>query len=717
MSRNRAILRSVVVIFAGLIAIGGIVLGWSQAGAVSSPGITAISGIVMLVGLYFARPIPTPAVDAIQNERDQLDVERAELVELRKTIESQLEVQAQAINEREMGLSNRLVAFQEWLEYPGAEAAVDGVAATPSLETAELTDCDQRVIELLDAEAKRLYEKLQEGYYQPDGQLDSKLIRDDVLDLVTRVAKVYRPDAGNPLLETSVDDLLRAGSRVCLHLLITLERLPFDLKDASFATLHGYVQKAVKAYGIYTAAEPYLGYASKALYVGRMASGANPLTLGITWALTEIGKRGAKAIGQKLVDQQAISMLGDLVRVVGFEVASVYGGDFRHRDSNWVYGSELTNLMSRFPISRENLAHALREVGALTLRNEYDRVFLYRCLSTHRTAEPLVDAHSLLDPEQRQDIAHRLEKFFRDFVHGRKAERVAEWSEGVETRLGFRLDVAADEAASGSLDRQQQENASALESLAALVCTVKGRPVRELREHFDKLALVERIGASAAEGMLVDLENRPPHFFDPPDIDPDSETLGIYMSDLCRLAVCVPPFDVHPDDVVLETAAYFGRDIAKERANLDRQYVDLLNTRLAGAAASTRVSGSAARALLTASAGDDPITVLYADVKVSWPGDYSMPQGKVWFAGSRSQLVLAIESDRDWSTTSSPSGFSAEKIEGMIIDDCQLRGGAWILPGQTEPIVLEITIEGAKLKRYDSWFAPLFELIRSGSTS
>ena len=189
------------------------------------------------------------------------------------------------------------------------------------------------------------------------------------------------------------------------------------------------------------------------------------------------------------------------------------------------------------------------------------------------------------------------------------------------------------------------------------------------------------------------------------------------MSDLCRLAVCVPPFDVHPDDVVLETAAYFGRDIAKERANLDRQYVDLLNTRLAGAAASTRVSGSAARALLTASAGDDPITVLYADVKVSWPGDYSMPQGKVWFAGSRSQLVLAIESDRDWSTTSSPSGFSAEKIEGMIIDDCQLRGGAWILPGQTEPIVLEITIEGAKLKRYDSWFAPLFELIRSGSTS
>lgn len=713
MNRNKAIARNIVAVCGALLVVTAVVLGWSRTGVVDSLGFAVLTGTVVIMGQYFARPVVSQAQQAVDTEHDQLERERAELDELRKTIESQLETQAAEINEREMRLSNRLVAFQEWLEYPGAEQAIEGIAATESLATAELTDCDQQVIELLDAESKQLYEKIREGYYQPDGQLDSKLIRDDVMDLVTRVAKVYRPDSENPLLETSVDDLLRAGSRVCLHLLITLERLPFDLKEASFATLHGYVQKAVKAYGIYTAAEPYLGYASKAIYVGRMASGANPLTLGITWALTEIGKRGAKAIGQKLVDQQAISMLGDLVRVIGFEVASVYGGDFRHRDSNWVYGSELTNLMSRFPISRENLAHSLREVGTLTLRNEYDRVFLYRCLSTHRAAAPLVDAHSLLPPEQRQDIANRLEKFFRDFVHGRKPERVTEWLEGVETRLGFRLDVAVDDAVAGSSDRQAQENASAFESLAALVCTVKGRPVRELRDHFGQLAVIERIGVPAADAMLADLEQRPPHYFDPPDIDPDSEALVAYMSDLCRLAVRVPPFDVHPDDVVLETAAYFGRDIAQERSNLDKEYTQFLANHLAGAAASTRVSGLAARAILSIPPDDEPITALYDAVNVVWPEGVTVPSGKVWLAGSRSRLILAIASDRDWSVVSPLTGFSAEKVDGMIIDDCRIRGGEWTLPARTEPVTLEITIEGAKLKRYDSMFAPLFELLRS----
>ena len=159
---------------------------------------------------------------------------------------------------------------------------------------------------LLDAEAKQLYEKLREGYYKPDGKLDPQRIREDVDRLVTSVARVYRPDVKNPLLETSAEQLLRAASRSCLHILIVLERLPLNLKDESFSTLHGYVQKAVKAFDVYSSAEPYLGYASKAMYLGRFVAGANPLTLGVTWALTELGKRGAKAIGQKLIDEPCL---------------------------------------------------------------------------------------------------------------------------------------------------------------------------------------------------------------------------------------------------------------------------------------------------------------------------------------------------------------------------------------------------------------------------
>lgn len=708
---KKTTLQKIVVVLAAWAAVAAVVLRWIEAGDFDVPGLIVLSCVGQLTAMFLVRPVVNPTEDAIQAERDQLDQERSELDELKQTIEAELESRAKDIDQRELKLSNRLVAFQEWLEYPGADA-VEGETETAPLATAELSAQDQQVIDLLDAEAKRLYEKLQEGYYQPDGKLDQTLIRDDALDLITRVAKIYQPDSENPLLETSVSDLLRAGSRVCLHLLITLEKLPFSLEDASIATLHGYVQKAVKAYGVYTAAEPYIGYASKALYAGRLALGANPLTLGITWALAEIGKRGAKAIGQKVVDQQAVALLGDLVRVVGFEVASIYSGDFRHRDSNWVYGSELTNLMSRFPISRENLAHALREVGGLTVRNEYDRVFLYRCLSTHRAAEPLVDAHTLLPPEQRQEITQRLEKFFRDFVHGRQPKRVAEWIEGVETRLGYRVNVDVDTTAASGAELSAQENAAAFESLIAMVCSVKARPVQELRESFHRLKLVQRIGVPEADKLLDELEQHPPHFFDPPDIDPDSDVLPDYFADLCTLAVRMPPFDVHPDDVVLETAAYFGRDIGKERASLDREYCEFLIERLSGEAASARISGAAARAFLAAPTDEAPISAIYSDVSVSWPERVSVPTGTVWLAGSQTRLILAIESDRDWIAISPAENFAAERVDGMIIDDCRLTGGAWTLPGQAESVDLTVTIAGAKLKRYDSWFAPLFEVIR-----
>ena len=234
---------------------------------------------------------------AIEAARAELEAERESLEQLRKELEGQLERRAHAIDERESQLANRLISFQEWLEYPQPDEHSDGSAAARQFAGPELEIKDRRVIELLEAEAKFVFERIRDGRYRDDGQLKIDAIRDDTLDLVQRVARIYQPDCDNPLLETSVDKLLRAGSRVCLHLLVVLERLPLDLHEENFSTLHEYMRKAVKAYDVYSAAEPYLGYASKALYAGRLAMGANPLTLGITWALGELGRRGVKAAG------------------------------------------------------------------------------------------------------------------------------------------------------------------------------------------------------------------------------------------------------------------------------------------------------------------------------------------------------------------------------------------------------------------------------------
>jgi len=685
-------------------------------------------GLLTLILLHFF--LKRPAVEGcdasgeltdgmkLEVEREKLTQDRAELERLQKEIEQQLDQRAEQLNSREVALTDRLVQFQEWNEYP-TPGADNRETTAPAL----LVEQDQRVIEILDDEAKLVYSRLKDGYYNPERTLNPDLMRDQVIDLVTRVAKVYRPDAENPLMETSVDQMLRAGSRACLHLLIVLDRLPLNLHEETLSTLHSYIRNAIKAWEAYSAAEPYINHVGKAWYAGRYLAGASPLTMGITWALSELGKRGAKAIGKKIVDEQAVALIGDVVRIVGFEVASVFSGDFRHRSPDWVYGSELSNLMSRYPVSRENLAHSLREVGSLSLRNEYDRMFLYRCLSAHRSAAPLVDARDVLPAEQRQDISRRLEKFYQDFIHGRTRKRLESWQEGVEERLGVPLDIVqpekgdpkflSDASSSGS------ETAAAIESLAGFVAAVKGRPVRELSPLSATLETCKTADGEELQAMLEQFEAEPPQLFEPPDIDPDSPVLTAYLDDLVRLAVEVTPYDLQPDDFVTETAAYFGVDVKSIQKKLDQKYCSFVLDRLPEDAPSSKLSPTTARRLVSLLEDDEVPQFVYGSVQVDSPQTPHLDGAAAVLVGLPSRLVLLPEDPARWSATGTLTGHSISRVDGRLIDDCKLSGGQWTLisdSNPSEPQPLDLTISGAVMNRYESWFAPILDMVRHSAT-
>ncbi len=682
-------------------------------------------GLLVLVLLHFF--LKRPAVEGcdasgeltdgmkLEVERDKLAQERAELDRLKSEIEQQLDQRAEQLNSREVALTDRLVQFQEWNEYPQPDGDSGGTKTAPAL----LVEQDQRVIEILDDEAKLVYSRLKEGYYNPEGTLNPDLVRDQVIDLVTRVAKVYRPGVQNPLMETSVDQMLRAGSRACLHLLIVLDRLPLNLHEETLSTLHSYIRNAIKAWDAYSAAEPYLNHVGKAWYAGRYLAGASPLTMGITWALTEIGKRGAKAIGKKFVDQQAVALIGDVVRIVGFEVASVFSGDFRHRSPDWVYGSELSNLMSRYPVSRENLNHALREVGGLSLRNEYDRMFLYRCLSAHRSAAPLVAARDILPAEQRQDISRRLEKFYQDFIHGRTKKRLESWQEGVEERLGIPLEITqpvqGDAKSLTTAATGGGEVAAAIESLAGFVAAVKARPVRELSTLSASLETC-KAADEELQAMLEHLEAEPPQLFEPPDIDPDSTVLTAYLDDLVRLAVEVTPYDLQPDDFVTETAAYFGVDVKSIQKKLDQRYCSFVADRLPEDAPSSKLSPTTARRLVSLLDDDEVPQFVYGSVKIDSPQNPIVHGAAAVLIGLPSRLVLLPEDAVRWSATGTLTGYSVSRVDGRLIDDCRLSGGQWSLVSDadsSEPQPLDLTISGAVMNRYESWFAPLLDIVRN----
>ena len=697
---------------------------YSRGGIDAAAGAAGVASVIALAAAITSRRAMSVDEQQLNSEREavrgdrlKLDHQRAEIEQFEVAVGAQLTQRARQLDERALHFANRQANFREWLEYP--QAADRNESPVADLSPHAFNHKDRRVMEIIEAEAKHVYQKLREGHYKPADQVDGKVIRDELHDFITRVAKVYQPDSKNPLMETSVDQLLRAGSRACLHLLVVLERLPLKAKDHTISELYGYVQKALKAYDAYSAAQPYFGYVQTASYVGRWLAGVSPLTLGISWAVTELGKRGTKAAASWLIDQQAVSLLHEVVRVIGFEVASIYGGDFRHRDPNWVFASELTNLMSRFPVSRENLAQSLKDVGVLPFRNEYDRIYLYRCLSAHRAPEPLFGAQDILPLPDREQIVRRIERFFVSFIHGKTRSLVDEWRAGFELRLGLRLtlpEAISERASELPALRTDRDQTLAIRALAAFLVGVKASPIDQLTEQLSLAGLFAKLDAESQARFIDGLRDDPTLLFGPPDIDASSPVVPLLIADICRLSVRTRPWDVQADELVLETAVFLGQDYAKTKKLLEREYVDALASQFARDAITARVDPLVARALLAELRPEEQLRFVYAGASLTCPIDIVRPAGdrKTALLGTSMRLIAVEASDRGALIASHPNQqLGVEKVSGLVLDDCCVTGTQWVIEGVEGAKTLVLQLSGSMGSRFDSHFQPLLEIVRA----
>lgn len=705
------------------------VTGWdiAQAGGLTPFSVCAgLAGLASIGSAVFIRRFTVAGEQEVlamrtdvEGREQELQRSLQELEQFKSDVTTQLEQRTTQLNAREQHVAQLQVSFSEWLEYPQPGQPID---VLNQLEQRQLTDKDQQVLKRIEEESQQLYKKLREGYYKPDGAIDAKRIREDVHEFVLSVAKIYRPESANPLLETSVDQLLRAASRACLHLLVVLERLPFNPKDMSISTLHGYVQTALKAYDAYVAAKPYLGYVQTAGYVGRWLAGATPLTLGVSWLIGELGKRGTKAAAQWLIDQQAVALLHEVTRVIGFEVASLFSGEFRHRDANWVFASELTHLMSLFPLSRDNLAQALREVGSLTFRNEYDRIFVYRCLSTHRSPQPLAMAHQFLSLSDREQVGKRLERFFQGFIHGKQPRLVDDWTQGVETRLGIKLTAALPIAAARE-SSPEQDRLTCLRALAGFLLSIKAVPLEEVADRLVMSELFRQLDDQQRAAFVDSMLAEPPSF-EVPDVDVSQATVAPFVADLTRLSVRSRPWDVQPDELLFETAVMLGQDFEKTKKLVAREYSDALATLLSKDAVASKLDGKVARAALaelqsigsdseTTSDSDEPVLFCYSSGNIVWPS--SVPalssdrrQGLI---GTSRRLLLIEADERDAVVaTHELGGVTIERVNKMINDECRLTGTRWTMDGHSQPLTISVQLAGTIGTRYETSFKPLLDL-------
>ena len=81
---------------------------------------------------------------------------------------------------------------------------------------------------MLDGQADLVLQRVSEGYYWEEGQLQTRTILIEAVEFVETIAKIYNPQSEKPILETNLEELLKSVNRVSLpaihHLLHLLLR-------------------------------------------------------------------------------------------------------------------------------------------------------------------------------------------------------------------------------------------------------------------------------------------------------------------------------------------------------------------------------------------------------------------------------------------------------------------------------------------------------------
>lgn len=679
-----------------------------------------------LASLYWIWPRKTEEDPEVTALRAKLAATQARMNEQTETFEkarsvllTDLSSKTQRLDERERDLVNRFARFHEFLEYPTEDVHAEKVSG----DLQRLSEKDREVRELLEAEAERVYEKIRRNGYTVEGQVDAIAIRDEALELIKRVAKIYKPESQFPLLETSFEQLARAASRVCLHALVLLERLPVNVQQYNINTLHSYIRKAVVGYGMYQKATPWLNYLSRGIYAGRLAATTNPATLGAWWLATELGKRGAQKMVEGAVDRQAVAVLRDLVTIIGVEAAGIYGTGFRQRDPAWILGTELVELIHAFPPSGESLKFGLQKVTALPLRSEYDRVYLYRCLANHRSAGLQLADSAMLTRDEREAMARQLELFFVAHIHGASESNCKRWREGFERRFDLRLKLdAVDQRGLSSKEQQVTYAMRSLITFLRHVMSLDDAAMQLVGKSFRTLAMLPE--AQRQSALSESVLRRVEHSFEPPELDPGADVTKSFVSDLAACAAVPEQPDAHAEQLIRETFNYFRHTTKEAEAAIGAAWKQKLRWHCVEMEIADEVPPEAARSFFLSRQPGEKLVLAYGSLGRRLQATvHALPNH--WLFGAensdgsgRRTFVVATSAEPGageqgevvWSA--SPP-LTIERVHGMLLDDVAITNGRWspvaVRPG-VELLEGDLLISGSlRGGRYRYFFRPLLE--------
>lgn len=347
--------------------------------------------------------------------------------------EDAIKREAKRLDQRRADIEQVLMAYGEWMEFPDFHELHAVNWATP-----ERSAQDAEVAKLLDLEADRMLERISTGDYWENGQLQTRTLLLELGQFVETIAGIYNPGSEKPILETNLEELFKSLNRVSLQVILLLEEVPLlDVKEWNLRQVTDNLRRASEVAKKYEDLQPVLNPVRYLWHGSKFLLAANPLLAAGWIAGTELLWKGGKLIGKRTLDGYLLSLVRQILGIVAWETASIYDRTSRFRDPEWIYGVELAHLASEFPLTREGLQATLQELGRLSLRSAYDRIFLYRCVAQHVSPKPeAFEQADLLAEETSQQIQERLEEFFEKHVKDAKERRVNAWRKGVVKRLG-----------------------------------------------------------------------------------------------------------------------------------------------------------------------------------------------------------------------------------------------------------------------------------------
>jgi len=359
----------------------------------------------------------------------KIQEDEGKIQQLRKDYEEK----ASLLANKEKQLKQKLMQYTQYAEFPDQQ----------------LTDLnnkdyfDDEVAELLHDKTEIIFDKIINKKYIEKSDFKHELLLGDIVDLIDSVARIHNPESENPLLETSIENLLRSLNRLSLQLLVLVDSFPLNIKEYNLRKTYLYIQKSATTIGYYKKAEPYLTFATPMLRIGLAA---NPM-IGIAQTVAiEVGKQAIKTGSEKY----ALNLLHDVIEILGDQASTIFGDNtLRYRSKNWIYAVELTELVYYFsPVNAVSLSKVMKIINGLSIRSEYDRIYIYQCLTQSISAGPERFSNDFLSVQDKQELVFKLRDFVENSLNKNRTEendkKILNWRKKAEQRLGVKLSLNVD---------------------------------------------------------------------------------------------------------------------------------------------------------------------------------------------------------------------------------------------------------------------------------